>query len=270
MELPIHQVIAFSAHPLGGNPAFVIELQRNRAPVDMRLVAGQFGAASVVVTDPQEDETVRLQFFTGDQVSGPAGHATQAAAHVALGNRQSIGLRFPDDTVRTVRRDGDRISIPWPEMAYEAVPTPEMLEEGLGIVPEETLVSEFCYFAVLRSEQEVLDLVPVFERLSALERTAVAATAPGETSDIVIRVFAPRVGLPEDPVCGTAHRAVVPYWARRLGRPSLHSRHLSPRGGDLWCVHKGRTVEISGRTVEFLQGRITLPDAPYESRRGER
>ena len=87
------------------------------------------------------------------------------------------------------------------------------------------------------------------------------ATAPGDSggADIAIRVFAPKVGLPEDPVCGTAHRIIVPFWSERLGRAKLHSRHLSARGGDLWCEFEGSTVTIAGETCRFLEGTVQLP-----------
>ena len=97
--------------------------------------------------------------------------------------------------------------------------------------------------------------------VSAFDRNAVIATAPGGAeSDIVIRVFAPKAGLPEDPVCGTAHRIIIPYWAERTGKTMIHSRHLSPRGGDLWCEDKGEKVVISGETRLVIDGTIRLPD----------
>jgi predicted PhzF superfamily epimerase YddE/YHI9 len=97
-------------------------------------------------------------------------------------------------------------------------------------------------------------------RVSDLDRNTVIATAPGgKASDVVIRVFAPKVGLPEDPVCGTAHRIIVPYWARKLGRAKLHSRQLSARGGDLWCEDRGEYVAIAGETCLIIEGTIRLP-----------
>ncbi len=102
---------------------------------------------------------------------------------------------------------------------------------------------------------------PDLARVAAFDRSAVIATAPGDgESDIVVRVFAPRVGLPEDPVCGTAHRIIVPYWAKRMGKRRIHSRQLSPRGGDLWCEDRGETVVIGGDTSLVIDGTIRLPD----------
>ena len=98
-------------------------------------------------------------------------------------------------------------------------------------------------------------------RVCAFDRNAVVATAPGtEDCDIVIRVFAPKVGLPEDPVCGTAHRIIIPYWAEKLGKKNIHSRQLSARGGELWCEDKGGQIAIAGETCLVLEGTVRLPD----------
>ena len=102
---------------------------------------------------------------------------------------------------------------------------------------------------------------PDLDRVAGFDRTAVIATAPGrDGADIVIRVFAPNVGLPEDPVCGTAHRIIVPYWAERMGKKRIHSRQLSPRGGDLFCEDKGETIVIGGESRLVIDGTIRLPD----------
>ena len=108
---------------------------------------------------------------------------------------------------------------------------------------------------------EVQDLRPDMAALAGFDRGAIIATAPGDRSDLVIRVFAPKLGLPEDPVCGTAHRILAPYWAARLGRDDLHSRQLSARGGDLYCRMAGDSVSIGGQSRTFLEGVIELPDA---------
>ena len=132
---------------------------------------------------------------------------------------------------------------------------------ALGARPRETWVAPFGYVAIFDDPAVIAEMRPDQGRVSAFDRSAVIATAPGGTaSDIVIRVFAPTVGLPEDPVCGTAHRIVVPYWAERLGKTRIYSRQLSPRGGDLWCEDKGATVVIAGETNLVLDGTIRLPD----------
>ena len=132
---------------------------------------------------------------------------------------------------------------------------------ALGVRPRETLVAPFGYVAIYDDPKVIADMQPDLDRVASFDRTALIATAPGlDGADIVIRVFAPSVGLPEDPVCGTAHRIIVPYWADRLGKKKIHSRQLSPRGGDLFCEDKGAVIVIGGDSRLVIDGTIRLPD----------
>ena len=161
---------------------------------------------------------------------------------------------------RAAHREGERIAVSFPVMAM----TPcggdlATLGRALAANVEEAFVSDFGYVALLADAKAVATLAPDLEKVAALDRTAVIATAPGDGDcDIVIRVFAPKVGLPEDPVCGTAHRIIVPYWADRLGRRLVHSRHLSRRGGDLWCEARAEEVVIAGESRIVLVGTAEL------------
>jgi predicted PhzF superfamily epimerase YddE/YHI9 len=135
------------------------------------------------------------------------------------------------------------------------------MEAALGARPRETWDAPFGTVAIFDDPAVIADLRPDLARVSAFDRNAVIATAPGGTaSDIVIRVFAPKVGLPEDPVCGTAHRIIVPYWAKKMGKTKIHSRQLSARGGELWCEDKGEHVAIAGETCLVIEGTIRLPE----------
>jgi predicted PhzF superfamily epimerase YddE/YHI9 len=135
------------------------------------------------------------------------------------------------------------------------------MEAALGARPLETWVAPFGYVAIFDDPAVIAGMRPNMALVSAFDRNAVIATAPGgAASDIVIRVFAPNAGLPEDPVCGTAHRIIVPYWAEKMGKTKIHSRHLSERGGDLWCEDKGEKVVIAGETRLVIDGIIRLPD----------
>jgi predicted PhzF superfamily epimerase YddE/YHI9 len=113
--------------------------------------------------------------------------------------------------------------------------------------------------ALFPTAEDVAALAPDLDRVALLEANTVIVTAPASRSDFVVRVFAPKVGLPEDPVCGTAHRIIVPFWAHRLGRTSLVSHQLSPRTGELFCELRGDTVTIAGLATPFLEGVIRLP-----------
>jgi predicted PhzF superfamily epimerase YddE/YHI9 len=224
------------------------------------------GADIIAVAGAEAGGEVKLKFFTQAGPHPGAGHATLAAAHVVLhggfdGRNDKPGCVFRqvNGETRPARVDGSRIVVDFPAMPGVSVDRTGELAAALGARPDEALVAPFGYVAIFKDRASVAGLQPDLARLSTFDRNAVIATAPGtEDCDIVIRVFAPKVGLPEDPVCGTAHRIVVPYWAARLGKRSIHSRQLSARGGDLWCEDKGEHVAIAGQTCLVLDGEIRL------------
>jgi PhzF family phenazine biosynthesis protein len=264
MRAKIHQVVTFASEPFRGNPAFVLSLDRGAPDPTLQKVAEQLREDVLASLQPAGKGRARLLFHTSSGRHSGAGHAMHAAAHVALrsdggSNRRAV-LTTPDGTECIVTEEGSRIAVPWPIMRWSAVEMVDALTMALGAKVREALVAPFGYVAILDDPADVAALQPDMDALGHLDRGAVIATARGEKSDIVIRVFAPKLGLPEDPVCGTAHRIIVPYWSEQLGKKELHSRQLSPRGGDLWCRLDGDRVIISGEAVTFLSGSIELPD----------
>jgi PhzF family phenazine biosynthesis protein len=264
MRAGLHQVVTFATHVFRGNPAFVLTLPD--LPRDEVLAgACELIGADVlaVISQPDADEPL-LSFFTSDGPHPGAGHAALAAAHVVFeqgsGERKTQQFRLPSGEHRTVRRTSHGIAVDWPLMPYEATDRKGEIAAALGKTPRECFVAQFGYVAMLNAASDVAELAPVFTRIAKLDRNTLIVTAKGEDSDFVIRVFAPRVGLPEDPVCGTAHRIIAPYWSKRLGKPLIHSRHLSKRGGDLWCEMADNTVSIAGKSVKALEGALQLPD----------
>jgi predicted PhzF superfamily epimerase YddE/YHI9 len=227
LRADLFQIITFASDPHRGNPAFVLR-------------------------------------------DAGAGHATLAAAHVVLreganGNGrapETVTFHLPDGSQRVARRSGERIAINFPLMPASRVEAVAAMAAALSAQPAETWVSPFGYIAIYNDAEKVAALRPDMARVAALDRSAVIATAPGgSASDIVLRVFAPQAGLPEDPVCGTAHRIIVPYWAERMNKKRLHSRQLSARGGDLWCEFAGEEVVIAGESRLVIAGKAELPDA---------
>ncbi len=262
----LFQVVTFAADPLHGNPAFVLSGARGVSDGALMAACSILRTDVVaVLDDPAGDETP-LRFFTSKGAHGGAGHATLAAAHVALRNcdgeqRVSVVFHTANNERRPAHVDGERIAIGFPQMPAGRVALETDMETALGTRPFETWVAPFGYVAVYDHPRPVEEMRPNLERIAAFDRAAVIVTAPGrDASDVVIRVFAPNVGLPEDPVCGTAHRIIVPYWAKRLGRKTIHSRQLSTRGGDLWCEDKGEMVIIGGESQLVIDGTIHLPD----------
>jgi predicted PhzF superfamily epimerase YddE/YHI9 len=260
VHVKVWQVVTFAVEPFRGNPAFVVGLEHDLPAETLRAIGTQFSGVTAVL-GPDQGEVVRLRFVTAAGPHPGAGHAAAAAAAIALEGRPEVEVSFEDDSRRRFWRDAlGRVVVPWPVMPWSTCEPGPVLATALGRPPEQWLVASFGYVAVYPDESSLRHLTPDMAALSTLDRNAVIATAPGDSgaSDIVIRVFAPKVGLPEDPVCGTAHRIIVPFWSERLGRTKLHSRHLSIRGGDLWCEVHEATVTIAGDTYRFLEGTVRL------------
>jgi predicted PhzF superfamily epimerase YddE/YHI9 len=264
------QVVTFATDPLHGNPAFVLSGAGDASDHALATACGILRADVVaVVGEPSEGDTP-LRFFTTDGPHAGAGHATLAAAHTVLRDDSAVGkdaasrsitFHLANGDSRVAHLDGDRVCVDFPTMPGSRVDRIAEMEAALGARPQETWVAPFGYVAIFDDPAVIADMRPDLARVSAFDRTAVIATAPGgAASDIVIRVFAPNVGLPEDPVCGTAHRIIVPYWAQRTGKTKIHSRQLSARGGDLWCEDQGERIVIGGETSLVIDGTIRLPD----------
>ena len=156
----------------------------------------------------------------------------------------------------TVRRDGDLLAMDFPSLVPWPSEAPAFLIEGLGKRPSTVVQIEDNFFAVYEDEEDVQKIRPDFGLIEKLHPAGVAITAPGRDCDFVSRYFAPSYGIPEDPVTGSTHCSLAPYWATRLGRSSLHARQISKRGGELWCEVKGERVVLKGSAVMTLRGEI--------------
>jgi PhzF family phenazine biosynthesis protein len=258
----LFQVVTFATDPLHGNPAFVLSGARGLSDAALMAACTILRTDVVAVLDDTADGITPLRFFTSAGAHGGAGHATLAAAHIALHNgaTQSAVIFHTANGARVAQREGERIAVEFPVMPGSRVDRVDDVEAALGVRPRETLIAPFGYVAVYDDPDVVADMHPDLDRVASFDRTALIATAPGrDDADIVIRVFAPSVGLPEDPVCGTAHRIIVPYWAERLGKKMIHSRQLSPRGGELFCEDKGAVIVIGGDSRLVIDGTIRLP-----------
>jgi PhzF family phenazine biosynthesis protein len=262
MSVAAHQIVTFAGEPFRGNPAFAVALERPLPDTtQFKLCAQLHEDVLAVLTGRGPD--IELRFVTQRAVHPGAGHATHAAAWVALnrlcpGTRE-LSFRLANGGHRPVRCDGEIIAVDWPIMPFSAVDEIDALEQALGHRPERTFSSSFGTIALYPFAEDVAALAPDLGRVVELGANTVIVTAPASRSDFVVRVFAPKLGLPEDPVCGTAHRIIVPYWAQRLGRTSLVSHQLSPRTGELFCELRGDVVTIAGLAAPFLEGVIRLP-----------
>jgi PhzF family phenazine biosynthesis protein len=261
MKLPLYQVDAFTTQRFRGNPAAVVVLASWLPDGVMQEIAAENNLAETAFVIPGADPTP-LRWFTPTFEIDLCGHATLATAHVLFRHHFPKAERFAFQTksgILTVTRDGDHLSMDFPSRPGTPVSVNDALTGALGAKPQEALLARDL-LAVFETEEQVRALRPDFQRVAQLEAMAVIASAPGESVDFVSRFFAPKAGINEDPVTGSSHCTLIPYWAGRLGKKTFQARQISPRGGDLRCELRGDRVVIGGASVEYLQGEILVED----------
>lgn len=261
MNLPLYWIDAFSDQVFAGNPAAVVPLERWLDDALMQRIAFENGLAETAFFIPVAADRYHLRWFTPGAEVDLCGHATVATAFTLftqLGfTRERITFDSRSGPLHVTRLTDERIELDFPSRpAVPAVP-PAALLKGLGATPAHYAQAQ-ANLAVFATAAEVRALRPDFAALATLEQYGTIVTAPGEDCDFVSRFFAPRVGVPEDSVTGSAHCVLTPYWAARLGKNRLHARQLSARGGELWCELVGDRVKIAGHAVLYLRGEITV------------
>ena len=259
--LPIVQVDAFADRPFTGNPAAVMPLEEWLPDEILQAIALENNLSETAFTIPDEsgEADFELRWFTPGLEIALCGHATLASGHVLLGDRPRIRFRTRKAGILEVARDGDGYAMSLP--AYPPTPQPlPNLVAGLGCAAVETLWHQGRYaLIVLASEAEVRALTPDFRVLIDDGDTMTIATAPGETTDAVSRVFVPGAGVDEDPVTGSAHSVLVPYWAKRLGRSDTMTFYqASARGGQLTGRLDGDRVILGGKCVTVIEGLMQI------------
>lgn len=248
-------VDAFTTELFGGNPAAVCLLERWPDDGLLRRIAAENNLAETafVVSSPRG---FRLRWFTPTVEVDLCGHATLATAHVLFHHLHFDGEAIVFETLSgdlIVRRDGERLTMDFPARPSALCPTTPLLVTALGAEPKEVRTCN-GYLAVFDSEATIRALRPDFKAIEALDQREVIVTAPGESCDFVSRVFAPRLGIDEDPVTGSAHCALTAYWAERLGRTVFFARQVSARGGEIGCELRGDRVLLSGNAVTVSEG----------------
>jgi len=264
MKLPIYQIDAFASAVFAGNPAALCPLERWLPDATMQSIAAENNLAETAFFVPRADGTgdrdYDLRWFTPAAEVDLCGHATLASGHLVFTTlepgRESVTFHTRSGPL-TVRREGGLLAMDFPSRPAVRCDPPPGLAEALGKSPAEVWQARDI-MVVFESEHAVRGLTPSFDRIRALKVFGVIATAPGSEVDFVSRFFAPLMGIPEDPVTGSAHCTLVPYWAKRLGKPRLTARQVSARGGDLLCEDRGERVSIAGRAVQYLAGTIEV------------
>ena len=261
MRIPLYQVDAFASRVFAGNSAAVCPLDAWIEPALMQSIAMENNLPETAFIVRRQDGDYDIRWFTPAAEIDLAGHPTLATAYVLFERlepgRAEVRFHTQKSGVLTVRRDGERISMDFPALIAKPVPVPAGAAEALGVTPASAHLTRDLLL-VFANEAEVRAIRPRMDLIADLASFGVIASAPGDTVDFVSRFFAPNMGVPEDPVTGSAHCTLTPYWAQRLGRTKLTARQISARGGDLWVEHRGDRVTLAGQAAFYLEGTIVL------------
>ena len=264
MDLPLYQIDAFADGPFTGNPAAVCPLQSWLDDNIMQSIAMENNLAETAFL-VGGDGAYGLRWFTPTQEMDLCGHATLASAHVVMNMLEPDcqEVRFSTRSGDLfVNRDEERLRMSFPVIENQPVPTPDGLAAALGMAVEQTLTSNQDLMAVVSDADAVRKMEPDVDFIATrISERGLIITAPGEAGsgiDFVSRFFAPEAGIVEDPVTGSAHCQLVPFWSARLGKEALVARQLSARGGTLYCGLDGDRVMLSGKTTPYLHGTISI------------
>jgi PhzF family phenazine biosynthesis protein len=260
MRLPIYQIDAFTSRIFAGNPAAVVPLETWLPDAQMQAIAAENNLSETAFFVADGDGW-HLRWFTPKFEVPLCGHATLATGWL-ISEKLAPGraeMRFASKSgTLVVTRTADVLTLDFPSRPpfdWPQDPIPA-LAAALGATPRETYRSERPIMGVFADEDEIRALKPDMGALVRDIGKAVLVTAPGRDCDFVSRYFAPHGGIPEDPVTGSAHCVLIPYWAKRLGKAKLLARQLSARGGELACADRGDRVHISGRAALYMEGAI--------------
>ncbi len=260
MTLPIYQVDAFTGELFGGNPAAVVPLEKWLDDGTMQKIAAENNLAETAFFVKEKDH-YHIRWMTPLKEVNLCGHATLASAFVIFNfiekNIQRINFTSRSG-ILSVEKNGEYLTLDFPSNNPVPVPAPARLKECFNRNPVEILEGGEYLFLVFDSEDYIRNYNPDFERLKTLHPIHMIITAPGEKVDFVSRMFAPNLGINEDPVTGSAHTVLTPYWSEKLGKNEMLAHQVSLRGGELKCVQEGDRVKISGKAVLFLTGNIFL------------
>lgn len=262
MKIPIYQADAFTNKLFGGNPAAVCPLEDWLSDELLQQIATENNLSETAFLVKDKDQ-FHIRWFTPGTEVDLCGHATLAAAHILF-----TLLGHPGDTVdfhsksgllKVSRLDAGKLMLDFPAtIPEETKEVPTGLFEGLGLAPVPVFKTSFDYMVVVPSEKIVMGLTPDFKTLAQVPSRGVIVTAKGESADFVSRCFYPQSGIDEDPVTGSAHTIMVPYWAKQLNKKSMRAIQLSKRRGYLDCELSGGRVLMSGNAVTYMRGEIEV------------
>ncbi|MEZ4919902.1 MAG: PhzF family phenazine biosynthesis protein [Saprospiraceae bacterium] len=259
--IPMYQVDAFTDRVFSGNPAAVCILDSWLESETMQQIAAENNLAETAFV-VRENTDYAIRWFTPVTEVDLCGHATLATARILFSyyppGSDEIRFQSVNSGILMVTREADSLTLNFPADTFESVSPPPGLIEAMGSQPEAVFKGKTDYLLVYKTQQGIQDLKPDFVQLRAVNARGVIATAPGTDVDFVSRFFAPQCGIDEDPVTGSAHTTLVPYWHSVTGKENLTARQISSRGGFLNCSIKGDRVYLNGQSVVYLKGEIEL------------
>lgn len=269
MKLDIFQVDAFTSKPFGGNPAAVVPLKEWLPDETMLEIAAENNLSETAFF-VRENGNYHIRWFTPTVEVNLCGHATLASSHVIFNE-----LKLEDESIRFhsersgalgVEKKGDKLVLDFPSFPTNEIEQCGELAQAIGKIPIRSWESQGNMVILLMdSESDIRALEPDMSALAKISFDEVIVTAKGDDADFVSRMFAPRIGIPEDPVTGAIHCSLIPYWAEQLGKDKMFARQVSKRGGELFCELAGDRVRIGGNAVTYLKGEIYVEAAGGKS-----
>jgi len=260
--MEIYQVDAFTESVFGGNPAAVIPVTEWPEENVMQKIAAENNLSETAFYGANDDSTYSIRWFTPETEVDLCGHATLATAHVLFHHKNyqhdQVTFRSHSGDLMVSLKE-DRYTMNFPSNKPDPIPVPKLLPEAIGVIPLFTGVNTDL-LVLIQDEKTLSTMKPDLLILKKMEVRGVIITAPSESGDydFVSRFFAPTVGVSEDPVTGSAHTVLTPFWAKRLGKKKLKARQISDRGGDLFCEDLGERTEIGGYACTYMTGEITI------------
>lgn len=260
MELTIYQVDAFTDKLFGGNPAAIVPLEKWLPTETMQQIALENNLSETAFIIPEGDGFY-IRWFTPAIEVDLCGHATLATAHIVF-----TVLDFPKEKIvfnsrsghLTVTKEGELYTMNFPTDVIKEVDIPLEITQALGVAPHKVFKGKDDYLAIFEHQTIIENFEPDFSVLKSLNARGVITSAPGQTVDFVSRCFYPAAGIDEDPVTGSAHTTMAPYWAKTLKKTELSGHQLSARGGKVQCTYQGDRVDLSGKAVTYMKGNIYL------------
>lgn len=259
--LPIYQVDAFASQLFKGNPAAVCPLQEWLPDALMQQIAAENNLSETAFIVPQNNN-FELRWFTPISEIPLCGHATLASAFILFEYLKFAGEQLTFYTLSgtlTVRKEMGKYVLDFPSEMPVATKSSEQIKQALNVNPIEVLAGKRKLMVMLKNESEVKACAPDFRLVKELLHEGVIVTAQGDEVDFVSRFFVPKMGIDEDPVTGSAHTLLTPYWSEQLGKTELSARQISTRGGELICRLKNERVEMVGDAKLYLKGEIFIP-----------